>query len=121
MSFDLHNAAIARLEAELAASEVRERQKAQSYAELERMYQAAIEDKQKAERARDRAVADTVTKLAQPTTTNPLVLVPIEDERAAVICEQAAARLRRQSIGTAAAERVARAAIDAEREARETA
>ena len=163
MSFDLHNAAIARLEAELAASEVRERQKAQSYAELERMYQAAIEDKQNAVTqsaaevvraaqagldayALYEAMSEAVTccrgvhyvdiegeaeaeacelwialddklrafedgehpgaqlhaelttlRAAQtPTTTNPLALVPAEDERAAVLCELAAARLRRR-------------------------
>ena len=140
MNLDLHNAAIARLEAELAASEVRERQKAQSYAELERMYQAAIEDATKLRRVlRDlwrvgriwwpeglQIDVETLDRLVSgpaqtPTTTSPFALVPAEDERAAVLCELAAARLRRQSIGNAAAERVARAAIDAEREARETA
>lgn len=82
-----------------------------------------LEDLRSVRYMAERAVArlDAFCAAQTPTTTNPFALVPIEDERAAVICEQAAARLRRQSIGTAAAERVARAAIDAEREARETA
>lgn len=137
-TLDLHNAAIARLEAELAAADVRERQKAQSYTQLVGLYREMTADAAALRKAlRDlwrlgridagwRPMSpivdvDTLMRLMEgppTTTTSPFALVPIEDERAAVICDLAAARLRRQSIGNAAAEIVARAAIDAERETR---
>ena len=102
MSFDLHNAAIARLEAELAASEVRARQKAQSYTQLVELYREMTADAA-ALRTALRALwrlgridagwrpmapqvdVDTLLLLMEgppPTTTSPLALVPAEDERA---------------------------------------
>ena len=114
-TLDLHNAAIARLEAELAAADVRERQKAQSYTQLVGLYREMTADAAALRKAlRDlwrlgridagwRPMApqvdvETLLRLiepAQPTTTNPLALVPAEDERAAVLCELAAARYGR--------------------------
>ena len=49
------------------------------------------------------------------------VLIPIEDERAALLCDLAALRLRREiaAPASAAAETIARVAIDAERASRE--
>ena len=111
----LHNAAIARLEAELAASEVRARQKAQSYTQLVELYREMTADAAALRKAlRDlwrlgridagwRPMApqvdvDTLLRLMEgppPTTTSPRALVPIEDERAAAICELAAARYGR--------------------------
>lgn len=49
----------------------------------------------------------------------PHVLIAVEDERAAQLCDAAAARLRNGQRASEAVETVARCAVDAERKARE--